>query len=117
MPRAMNRVASHRRRRKLIRESKGQQGGRRNLLFSARDGRQKALQYAYRDRKNRKREFRGLWVTRIAAAAKLNGMSYSRLMGYLRNAGIDVNRKMLSELAIHDPDGFRRLVEQVSPAG
>ncbi|MFH1737446.1 MAG: 50S ribosomal protein L20 [bacterium] len=116
MPRSVNRVASRRRRKKLIKEASGQRGGRRNLLRSAREGRQKAMLHAYRDRRRRKREFRNLWIIRIAAAAKLNGTSYSRLLGRLRVAGVDVNRKMLSELAVHDPDGFRRLVEQVSPA-
>ena len=116
MPRSMNRVASRRRRKKLIKDAKGQRGGRRNLLRSARDGRQKALLHAYRDRRRRKREFRSLWIVRIAAAAKLNGTSYSRLIGQLRAAGVEVNRKVLAELAVNDPDGFRSLVEGISPA-
>ena len=115
MPRSVNRVASRRRRKKLIKEAKGQQGGRRNLLRSARDGRQKALQYAYRDRRQRKRDFRALWITRISAAAKENGTSYSRLIGLLQKSGVDINRKMLAELAVNDPQAFRRLVEQVAP--
>ena len=113
----MNRVASRRRRKKLLKDARGQRAGRRNLLRSARDGRQKAMLHAYRDRRKRKRDFRSLWIVRVAAAAKLNGTSYSRLIGHLRAAGVDVNRKMLAELAVHDPDGFRRLVEQVSSAG
>jgi len=113
----MNRVASRRRRKKLIKDAKGQQGGRRNLLRSARDGRQKAMLYAYQDRRRKKRDFRRLWIVRIAAAAKQNGTSYSRLMGNLKQHGIEINRKMLSELAIHDPEGFCKLVQQVSPAG
>lgn len=117
MPRSMNRVASRRRRKKLIKEAKGQRGGRRNLLRPARDGRQKAMLYAYRDRRNRKRDFRSLWIIRIAAAAKMNGTSYSRLIGRLRAAGVDINRKMLADLAIHDPDAFRLLVEQILPTG
>jgi large subunit ribosomal protein L20 len=117
MPRSVNAVASFRRRKKLIKEAKGQRGGRRNLLRPARDGRQKAMIYAYRDRRRRKRDFRSLWIVRIAAAAKINGTSYSRLMGRLRVAGVDINRKMLADLATRDPEGFRLLVEQVSPAG
>ncbi len=116
MARSMNRVASRRRRKKLIKEAKGQRAGRRNLLRSARDGRQKANLYAYRDRRRKKRDFRRLWIVRVAAAAKENGTSYSQLVGNLKKHGIEINRKMLSELAIHDPDGFRKLVEQVSPA-
>ena len=117
MPRAMNRVASRRRRKKLIKEAKGQRGGRRNLLRSARDGRQKAMLHAYRDRRRRKRDFRRLWIVRIAAAAKMNDTSYSRLIGRLRVAGVEIDRKMLADLAISDPDGFRLLVGQVSHTG
>ena len=73
--------------------------------------------YAYQDRRRKKRDFRRLWIVRIAAAAKQNGTSYSRLMGNLKQHGIEINRKMLSELAIHDPEGFCKLVQQVSPAG
>lgn len=117
MPRSINAVASRGRRKKLIKEAKGQRGGRRNLLGPARDGRQKALLYAYRDRRRRKRDFRGLWIVRIAAAAKMNGTSYSHLMGRLRATGVNINRKMLADIAVNDPEGFRLLVEQVSPSG
>jgi len=111
MPRAISQVASRNRRKKILKLAKGNRLGRRNQIRAARHGVFKGLQYAYRDRRNRKRDFRALWITRIGAAAKAEDYSYSRLMGGLHKAGIEINRKMLSELAIHDPDGFRLYVE------
>lgn len=111
MPRAISQVASRRRRKKILKQAKGFRQGRRNQLRSARHGVHKALQYAYRDRRNRKRDFRRLWIVRIAAAAKLEGTSYSVLMGGLIKAGVEINRKALSEIAISDPDAFRGYVQ------
>lgn len=113
MPRSMNRVASRQRRKKLIKEAKGHRGGRGNLLRPVRDGLQKARVYAYRDRKVRKREFRQLWIMRIAAAAKSLGISYSQLMGQLNKSGVEINRKALSELAISDFGAFKQLVDEL----
>lgn len=110
MPRAMSQVASRRRRKKVLKEAKGARLGRRNQLRAARHGVHKALQYAYRDRRNRKRDFRRLWIVRIGAAAKIEGMNYSTFMGGLSKAGIELDRKALSELAISDPNSFRELV-------
>lgn len=111
MPRAISQVASRNKRKKILKQAKGSRMGRRNQIRAARNGVFKGLQYAYRDRRNRKRDFRALWITRIGAAAKAEGYSYSKLIGGLQKAGIDINRKMLSELAIHDPDGFRQYVD------
>jgi large subunit ribosomal protein L20 len=95
--------------RKLFRASKGFFGGRKNLLRTAINAVQKARQYQYRDRRNRKRDFRRLWIVRINAAARLNGLSYSRFIGGLKSAGVDVNRKVLAQIAIEDPKGFTDL--------
>ncbi len=116
MPRSKNSVASRSRRRKILKAAKGQRGGRRNLLKSARDGVQKGRQYAYRDRRVRKRDFRRLWIVRIGAAAKSLGTSYSRFMGQLKAAGIEIDRKALSELAISDPGAFQQLVDATRAA-
>ncbi|MBI1387296.1 MAG: 50S ribosomal protein L20 [bacterium] len=116
MPRAMNQSTSRKRRKKILKMAKGSRQGRRVQIRAARNGVFKGLQYAYRDRRNRKREFRALWITRIAAAAKMEGISYSVLMGGLIKAGVDINRKVLSELAISDPEAFRSLVETARQA-
>ncbi|RJP31968.1 MAG: 50S ribosomal protein L20 [Candidatus Omnitrophota bacterium] len=110
MPRAISQVASRRRRKKILKLAKGARLGRRNQIRAARHGVFKGLAYAYRDRRNRKREFRCLWITRIGAAAKMEGISYSEFIGGLSKAGVDINRKILSELAINDPAAFRDLV-------
>ncbi len=110
MPRAISQVTSRKRRKKILKAAKGNRLGRRNQIRAARHGVLKGLQYAYRDRRNRKRDFRRLWIVRIGAAAKQEGISYSDLMGGLTKAGVDINRKILSELAIHDPDVFKELV-------
>lgn len=106
-------VASRRRRKKILKQTKGYVGGRRRLLRTATEALHRAWSYAYRDRKVRKREFRRLWISRISAAAKLNGMSYSRLIDALKKSGIELNRKMLAEVAANNPQDFARLVEQV----
>ncbi|MHB8764340.1 MAG: 50S ribosomal protein L20 [Deferrisomatales bacterium] len=108
-------VASRRRRNKILKQAKGYVGGRRRLLRTATEALHRAWSYGYRDRKVRKREFRRLWIARIGAAAKLNRVSYSRLVDLLAKAGVELNRKMLSEIAIHHPEDFTRLVDQVRP--
>ena len=113
MPRATNRVASRRRRKKVLNRAKGYWGSRSKLYTVAKNAVEKGLQYAYRDRRARKRQFRRLWITRINAAARLNGVSYSRLMGGLRKADVALNRKVLADLAVHDPDAFSKVVEHV----
>ncbi len=91
--------------------AKGYWGGRHRIYTVAKHSVEKALQYQYRDRRQRKRQFRRLWITRINAAARLNGTTYSRLMGGLRKAGVDLNRKVLADLAVHDPAAFTQVVE------
>ncbi|MGC9328388.1 MAG: 50S ribosomal protein L20 [Candidatus Hinthialibacter sp.] len=116
MPRAISQVTSRNRRKKILKAAKGSRLGRRNQIRSARHGVHKALQYAYRDRRVRKREFRALWIQRISAAAKQAGTSYSVFMGKLNKAGIEIDRKQLAELAVSDPQAFRQLVDAVQPA-
>jgi large subunit ribosomal protein L20 len=99
------------RHKKYLKLAKGFRGGRRVLYRSAREGVEKGLGYAYRDRKVRKREFRQLWIIRINAAARENGLSYSRLMNGLKKANLDIDRKVLSDMAINDPAGFSKLAE------
>lgn len=112
MPRATNKVASRRRRKKILNMAKGYWGSRSKLYTIAKNTVEKALQYQYRDRRARKRQFRRLWITRINAAARQNGVSYSRLMGDLRRADIGLNRKVLADLAVHHPDAFSQVVRQ-----
>ncbi len=113
MPRAISQVASRNRRKKVLKAAKGSSQGRRNLIRSARNGVHKALQYAYRDRRNRKRDFRRLWIQRISAAAKMAGTSYSVFMGGLIKSGIEIDRKQLAHLAVSDMDSFNQLVDAV----
>lgn len=114
MPRAKNLVASRRRRRKILKLAKGYWGRRGNVYTVAKHSVEKGLQYQYRDRRARKRQFRRLWITRINAAARLNGTTYSRLISTLKTAGIPLNRKVLADLAYHDADAFKAVVEQAS---
>jgi large subunit ribosomal protein L20 len=111
MPRATNNPAAKQRRKRVLKQAKGFYGGRKNQTRQAREAVERALAYAYRDRKNRKRDFRRLWITRINAAARLNGLSYSALMNGLKKARIEIDRKMLADLAVHDASGFARLAE------
>lgn len=111
MPRAISQVASRKRRKKLLKQAKGARLGRRNQIRAARNGVQKAGVYAYRDRRARKREFRQLWITRISAAAKMVGCSYSVLIGGLIKAGIEIDRKQLANMAIQDFESFKELVK------
>jgi large subunit ribosomal protein L20 len=113
MPRAKNRVASRRRRKKVLAAAKGYWGSRSKIYTVAKHAVEKGLQYAYRDRRQRKRQFRRLWITRINAAARQNGMSYSRLMGALGKSDVALNRKVLADLAVNDPKAFTQVVETV----
>ena len=111
MPRATNLPASRRRRKKLLKEAKGFFGMRSNVLTVAKHHIDKARQYAYRDRRARRREFRALWIIRINAAARVNGTSYSRLMGAFAKSGITINRKLLADMAVRNADAFAALVK------
>ncbi|MEX0773536.1 MAG: 50S ribosomal protein L20 [Balneolales bacterium] len=112
MPRSSNKVASHRRRKKILKQAKGYRGSRSKVYTVAKNAVEKALQYQYRDRKARKREFRKLWIARINAAARLNGISYSRLMGAMSDKNMEVNRKVLADLAVREPEAFKAIVEE-----
>ncbi len=112
MPRSTNKVASRRRRRKILDQAKGYWGKRKNVYTIAKNAVEKAMLYQYRDRKVRKREFRKLWITRINAAARQNGTTYSRLMGALNKKDIEINRKVLADLAVQDPETFTAIVEE-----
>ena len=114
MPRAKNRVASRRRRKKILQMAKGYWGRKKNVYTIAKNQVEKSLQYAYRDRRNKKRQFRRLWITRINAAARQNGTSYSRLIGSLRKSEVELNRKVLADLAMNDPNAFTKVVETAS---
>ena len=111
MARVKRGVTSHARHNKVIKAAKGYYGRRKNTIRVAKQAVDKARQYAYRDRRVRKREFRALWIQRINADARLHGMTYSSLMGGLNKAGIEVDRKMLADLAVHDAGAFAALVE------
>ena len=105
---------ARRRRKKVLKLAKGFRGGRSKLFRTAADSVDKALMYAYRDRKARKRDFRRLWITRINAATRMHDMSYSKFIHGLKKAGIELDRKVLAELAISDPTGFSRIVEMAA---
>lgn len=116
MPRTTTAVASRARRKRTLKLAKGYYGSKHTLYRTANEQVMRSLRYSYRDRKNLKREMRKLWITRINAAARLNDMSYSQLMHGLRLANIEINRKMLSEIAIHDDKGFATLVTKAKKA-
>lgn len=111
MPRTKHSVASHRRKKKIMKAARGYVGGRSKLYRTAMEAVNRALAYAYRDRRTRKRDFRRLWIARINAAARLNGLSYSRFISGLKKSDIEINRKMLAELAVNDAEGFSKLAE------
>jgi len=111
MPRAKGGFKTRRRRNRVLKQAEGYWGKRKNSFRSAQEAVDRALAYSYRDRRNRKRDFRNLWVVRINAAARLVGLSYSRLMGGLRKAGIAVDRKILADLAVRDASAFNALAE------
>jgi len=116
MSRVKRGVTSHARHRKVIKQAKGYYGRRKNTIRVARQAVEKAGQYAYRDRKVRKRTFRALWIQRINAAARENGLTYGRLIDGLKKAGIELNRKLLADIAVHEPQTFKGLVEAASAA-
>ena len=113
MPRSVNSVASRQRRKKILKQAKGYFGRRKNVWTVAKKTIEKGLTYAYRDRKNKKRTFRALWITRINAGARLHGLSYSELMGKLKSNNIDLNRKVLADMAMNNPDAFAEIVNKV----
>ena len=116
MSRAKSGKVSKNRHKKILKLAKGYRGRAKNCFRIAIEKVEKALQYAYRDRRNRKRDFRGLWIQRINAAARIHGMVYSQLVGGLKKAAIDIDRKMLSELAVNNPEAFAQIVEQAKSA-
>jgi large subunit ribosomal protein L20 len=113
MPRSVNSVAKRARRKKILKQAKGYFGRRKNVYTVAKNAVDKAMLYAYRDRKNNKRNFRALWIQRINAGARLHGLSYSQFMGKLKAKHIDLNRKVLADLAMNNPDAFKAVVEKV----
>ena len=113
MPRSVNAVASRRRRKKMMKHAKGFFGRRKNVWTVAKNAVEKAWQYAYRDRKNNKRNFRRLWITRINAGARLHGMSYSQFMGGVHKEGIEINRKVLVDLAMNHPVAFEAIIKKI----
>ena len=113
MPRSVNHVASKKKKKKILKLTRGYFGARKNVWTVAKNTWEKGLTYAYRDRKNKKRTFRALWIQRINAAARLEGMSYSQLMGALHKAGIEINRKVLADLAVNHPEAFKAIVAKV----
>ncbi|NBB76308.1 MAG: 50S ribosomal protein L20 [Bacteroidetes bacterium] len=114
MPRSRNLVASRRRRRKILKQAKGYWGRRKNVYTVAKNAVERGLQYQYRDRKVRKRNFRRLWITRINAAARQNGTTYAKLIHGLKENDIDLNRKMLADIAVRDPETFSEIVKEAS---
>ena len=116
MPISVNHVASRAKRKKILKLTRGYYGARKNVWTVAKNTWEKGLTYAYRDRKAKKRNFRALWIQRINAAARLEGLSYSKLMGALHKAGIEINRKVLADLAMNNPEAFRAIVLQAKNA-
>ncbi len=113
MARVKGAMKTRARHKKILKLAKGYRGAKSKLYRTANQAVMKSLTYAYRDRKAKKREFRQLWIARINAAARMNGISYSKFMNGLKNKGIEINRKMLAEIAVSDPEAFKNLVDQV----
>ena len=113
MPRSVNSVASRRKRKKILKQSKGYFGRRKNVWTVAKNAVEKALTYAYRDRRNKKRNFRSLWITRINAAARLHGITYSELISKLKKNNIEINRKVLADLAMNNPIAFAEIIKSI----
>ena len=113
MPRSVNSVAAKSRRDKILKAAKGYFGRRKNVHTVAKNAVEKGMQYAYRDRKNKKRTFRALWIQRINAGTRLYGMSYSQFMGKIHANGIELNRKVLADLAMNHPEAFKAVVDKV----
>ena len=116
MVRVKRGVAGHARHRRVLRQTRGFYGTRNRLFKRANEALMKSLQYAYRDRRNRKRDFRRLWITRINAAARQNGLSYSQFMHGLQAAGVELDRKILADIAVRDADTFRRFADRAREA-
>ena len=114
MPRSVNSVAARAKRKKVLKSAKGYWGRRKNVWTVAKNAVEKGMQYAYRDRKAKKREFRALWIQRINAGARAHGMSYSVFMGKLKEAKIDLNRKVLADLAMNHPEAFEAVVKKLN---
>ena len=112
MPRSVNHVASRAKRKRILKLTRGYYGARKNVWTVAKNTWEKGLTYAFRDRKNKKRNFRALWIQRINPAARLEGMSYSQLMGGLHKANIEISRKVLADLAVNNPQAFKAIVEK-----
>ena len=113
MPRSANSVASRRRRKKILKKAKGYFGRRKNVYTVAKNAVEKGLTYAYRDRKTKKRVFRSLWITRINAAARQHGLSYSELINKLKIKGIEINRKVLADIAMNDSERFSQIIQSI----
>ena len=113
MPRSSNSVASRKRRKKILKKAKGYFGRRKNVYTIAKNAVEKGLSYAYRDRKNKKRVFRSLWITRINAASRQHGLSYSELINKLKTKGIEINRKVLADLAMNEPEKFSKIIKDL----
>ena len=113
MPRSVNHVASRAKRKRILKLTRGYYGARKNVWTVAKNTWEKGLTYAFRDRRNKKRNFRALWIQRINAAAGLEGLSYSQLMGSLHKAGIQINRKVLADLAVNNPEAVKAIVAKV----
>ena len=113
MPRSVNSVASRARRKKIIKQAKGYFGRRKNVWTIAKNAVEKAMLYAYRDRRTKKRNFRSLWIARINAGARQHGMSYSQFMGKVKSNNIELNRKVLADLAMNNPQAFKAVVEKI----
>jgi large subunit ribosomal protein L20 len=116
MPRSVNHVASRAKRKRILSLTRGYFGARKNVWTVAKNTWEKGLTYAFRDRRSKKRNFRALWIQRINAAARLEGMSYSQLMGALHKAGIEINRKVLADLAMNHQDAFKAIVDKAKNA-
>jgi large subunit ribosomal protein L20 len=116
MARTKNTVATHARRKKVLAQAKGYRGRNRTSFRVALEKVEKALQYAYRDRRNRKRNFRALWIQRINAGCRQHGLTYSRFMSGIKRAGVEVDRKILADLAVREPDAFKALVDKAETA-
>ena len=113
MPRSVNHVASRARRKKILKLTRGYFGARKNVWTVAKNTWEKGLTYAYRDRKDKKGTFRALWIQRINAGARQYGLSYSKLMGLIHKAGIEINRKVLADLALNNPEAFKAIIDKV----
>ena len=113
MPRSVNSVASRARRKKILKQAKGYFGRRKNVWTIAKNAVEKAMLYAYRDRRTKKRNFRSLWIARINAGAREHGMSYSQFMGKVKSNNIELNRKVLADLAMNNPQAFKAVVDKI----